>query len=405
MSNFRNVSKSEPCPICGKPDWCSVHYVEGNTKLHYCRRITNCSNITSSVNGMTYVFIKQTKDGSCMYKEEAAYMESRKEWEKANGRNKYGNRGASKPKPKQNNVQQPPPSYTAPSVAPLDNKSLDAIYSTFLKILHLNKNHVRYLKDERWPDQLIIRSMMRSMPPGGNSYYYGTGRELITKELIREFGSLKGVPGFYEQSNGTWSFSGQSGLLIPLYDHNGNLYRLRLRLDHPETDEKGKEKNKYHNFSSYYEISTDGTHATNAFKNGCRSGSHAGLYTTPAYDDYTVCYITEGEKKALFANHVLRAPIVSLPGVNSFNKVLEAMDDGRNVLNYLAAKGCTTVIIAYDSDKYVNEAVLMYEQKLIELLIGRGFRIALAYWNPGFGKGLDDILSINVRPNYELVKV
>ena len=81
------------------------------------------------------------------------------------------------------------------------------------------------------------------------------------------------------------------------------------------------------------------------------------------------------------------------------------MDDGRNVLNFLLSKGCSTVVIAYDSDKYVNEAVLMYEQKLAALLAGRGFHIALAYWNPGFGKGLDDILSINVRPNYELVRV
>lgn len=403
MSNFRNVSKSDPCPICGKPDWCSVQYVEGNTKLHYCRRVLSCSNVTSSINGMNYVFIKQTKDGSCMYKEESAYMESKKEWEKANRRNSRGNSRAARPGCAP--VQPSPVPQPATSVAPLDSKSLDAIYRAFLKKLHLQKNHVRYLKHERWPDQLILHSMMRSMPPGGNSYYYGTGRELITKELLREFGSLKGVPGFYEQSGGTWSFSGQSGLLIPLYDHNGNLYRLRLRLDHPEVDEAGKEKNKYHNFSSYYETSSDSVHFTNAFKNGCRSGSHAGLYTSLSRDDYTVCYITEGEKKSMYANYVLHAPVVSLPGVNSFGKVLEAMDDGRNVLNFLAAKGCTTVVIAYDSDKYVNEAVLMYEQKLIELLYGYHFRIALAYWNPGFGKGLDDILSINVRPNYELVRV
>ena len=143
----------------------------------------------------------------------------------------------------------------------------------------------------------------------------------------------------------------------------------------------------------------------NAFKNDCRSGSHPSLYAVPSRDDYTVCCITEGEKNLVVANHVLHAPVVSLPGVNSFGKVLETMDDERNVLNFLVAKGCTTVIIAYDSDKYVNEAVLMYEQKLIELLSGYGFRIAVAYWNPGFGKGLDDILSINVRPNYELVRV
>lgn len=380
-----------------------MQYVEGNTKLHYCRRVLCCSNISSSVNGRNYVFIKQTAEGSCMYKEESAYMESRREWEKANGRSKRGNGRYAKPK--KDPVKQPPPPQPAPSVTPLDNKSLDVIYRAFLKKLHLQKNHARYLRHERWPDELILQSRMRSMPPGGNSYYFGTGREQIARELLRDFGSLKGVPGFYEQADGSWSFSGQSGLLIPVYDHNRYLYRLRVRLDHPEVDENGKEKNKYHNFSSFYEIPADGANAVNAYKNGCRSGSHAGLYANPSRDDYTVCYITEGEKKAMYANYVLRVPVISLPGVNSFGKVLEVMDDGWNVLNFLAAKGCTTVIIAYDSDKYVNEAVLMYEQKLIELLNGLNFRIALAYWNPGFGKGLDDILSINVRPNYELVKV
>ncbi len=217
MSNFRNVSKSEPCPICGKPDWCTVQYVEENTKLHYCRRVLGCSNIISGTNGMSYVFLKQTSDGSCMYKEESAYMESRKEWEKANGRNRCAN--GRRAKPKSPPVKQPPAPQPAVSVTPLDNGTLDAIYRAFLKKLHLQKNHVRYLKQKRWPDQLIIHSQVRSMPPGGNGYYYGKGRDLVAKELVREFGSLKGVPGFYEQADGKWNFAGQSGLLIPLYDH------------------------------------------------------------------------------------------------------------------------------------------------------------------------------------------
>lgn len=82
MSNFRNVSKTEPCPFCGKPDLCSIQYVEGNTKLHYCKRVLNCSNIVSGTNGMNYIFLKQTADGSCMYKEESAYMELRIEWKR-----------------------------------------------------------------------------------------------------------------------------------------------------------------------------------------------------------------------------------------------------------------------------------------------------------------------------------
>ena len=99
------------------------------------------------------------------------------------------------------------------------------------------------------------------------------------------------------------------------------LYRTKRTADSPVRPRK--EKNKYHNFSSFYETSADGIHFVNTFKNGCRSGSHPSLYAVPSRDDYTVCYITEGEKKSLFANHVLHAPVVSLPGVNSFGKVLE----------------------------------------------------------------------------------
>ena len=92
-----------------------------------------------------------------------------------------------------------------------------------------------------------------------------------------------------------------------------------------------------------------------------------------------MCYITEGEKKAIFANYVLRHPVISVPGVNSFNKIFETFGTNYNVLDYLSAKGARIFVIAYDSDKYINEAVLFYEQKLVELLLSHNFQIALAY--------------------------
>ena len=205
MSDFRNVSKSDPCPICGKPDWCSVQYVEGNVKLHYCRRILNCSDIVSSVNGMSYVFIKQTKDGSCMYKEESAYMESKRTWAQAKGNG--GSKKRNPASPCSTSTQHPLDVQPAESIQPQDNQSLNAIYRSFLRKLHLHKNHVQYLRRERWTEQMILHAMIRSKPPGGNNYYYGTSREQITKELLWEFGSLKGVPGFYEKADGTWTVS------------------------------------------------------------------------------------------------------------------------------------------------------------------------------------------------------
>lgn len=396
MSDFRNVSTSEPCPICGKPDWCSIQFVEGGEKLYYCRRVLCGDNIISSLNGNTYIFIKHAKDGSSLYKSEQAYLASKKQWAKN----------------RQEVVTSHPSKRTSAEtlnreelITPLENEKLNIIYRSFLKKLYLQKNHVRYFLHQGWDKSLIVNSMVRSIPLSRSNGCTNITREKVTKALIKEFGSLKGVPGFYEKESGVWTFTGAQGIFLPLFDHKRNLYRLRIRLDHPEIDQNGKEKNKYNNFSSYHEIITPDNIIKNSYHNGCRSGSHIGLYENPYRDDYTVCYITEGEKKAIFANYVLRHPIISVPGVNSFNKIFETFGTNYNVLDYLSAKGARIFVIAYDSDKYINEAVLFYEQKLVELLISHNFQIALAYWNPGFGKGLDDILAMDVRPNYEMVKV
>ena len=86
-------------------------------------------------------------------------------------------------------------------------------------------------------------------------------------------------------------------MLIPIYDTDGMLYRIRLRLDHPGKDEKGKEKDKYKNFSSFYPSKDSNNILSNEYLNGCRAGSHIGFYFHPSTDDPGVCYITEGEKK------------------------------------------------------------------------------------------------------------
>lgn len=405
MSNFRNVSKKEPCPICGKPDWCTIQEVSPSAQLHYCRRVLSGIDIISPVNSREYVFIKQTTDGSCLYKDRVQYEADRNEW-------LLQNSGCKQLRPRKKNSCQTQPEHSGSqayedksSVPAKPNHELDLIYRFFLKHLYLNKMHVRYLSREGWPIELIQRSMLRSLPTNNSSHYNTYDRERITLDLIHEFGSVQGVPGFYQRQNGKWTFSGSSGILIPQYDHNHYLYRLRIRLDHPQVDDSGKEKNKYNNFSSYFETKTTAGTSANAYINGCRSGSHISLYDNPELDDYTVCYITEGEKKAIYANYILHIPVVSIPGVNSFSKLLEQSENGFTVLDYLKSRGCRILIIAYDSDKYINQSVLMYEGKIIEFLSSQDFHIGVAFWNPSFGKGLDDILAINIRPNYELVKV
>lgn len=89
---------------------------------------------------------------------------------------------------------------------------------------------------------LITRSKIKSMPVYSISTDFEDSRYRIVAELLHEFGSLEGVAGFYAEADGTWMFDGTSGFLIPLYDMKGNMYRLRLRLDHPEPDETARRK-------------------------------------------------------------------------------------------------------------------------------------------------------------------
>ena len=403
--SYRNVSRMEPCLICGKPDWCEIYSgfnPDGDEELQVCRRVTERGSIISPVDGKIYEFIKEFADGSHVYEEAEQRKYFKELWIKNNHKDssKY-KKGTSKKPPVFIKKEDNP----LPYVPPLCNGQLDLIYRSFLSKLQLNRKHYDYLKSEGWSHDLIRKSLVKSMPAYdyvGRTYYKGLGRKEITNALLNEFQSVRGVPGFYLDNEDNWTFSGKSGLLIPVSDFKSNIIRLRIRLDKPEMDANGKEKNKYNNFSSYF-LKKEGDISLNAFKEGSRSGSHPGVYFNKEKDDFTVCYITEGEKKAILANYILRHPVISLPGVNSFGKLFERLEYDLSILEFMKAQGCRFFVVAYDADKEVNESVLMYEKKLVEKLREHEFEPAIASWNPGFGKGLDDILKFNVRPN--LIKV
>lgn len=405
---IRNVSKRELCPICGKSDWCTILSKSSSEvfeELNICRRSGISSDVLSHINGLRYSFIKELSDGSLMFEETQMHEAAKKAWIQRQGKKVSRCLHQTLTNDALQSMQ-PIPTEEKKIIhgcaEPLGHDQLNRIYTSFLNKLPLYSNHRNYLRSEGWKDTLINRSCIRSIPTGRNLAYVGAKRIQITRELIKEFGSVRGVPGFYLQKDDNWCFTARaSGILIPVFDCKGRIYRLRIRLDYPERDINGKEKNKYNNFSSFYEASDDNNELFNGFTEGCRSGNHIGFYCQDK-DDFTVCYVTEGEKKALFANDVLHCPVVSIPGVNSFMKLLEPLEDGSHVLDYLKARGCCVIVIAYDADKAVNQTVLRCEKKLVSLVNQFDFQIALAEWNMGFGKGLDDILSVGVRPNYSI---
>lgn len=390
MGTFRDVSRAEPCPICGKSDWCSILTPDNPAfpghELNVCRRI-NSPNVVGS-NGKDYTLLKDLADCSSLYCEDAALKGQ--DATRNGGYRFKGSSSAPPPKPKVD--------YGVP---PLGHNALDNAYRSLLNTLPLSRNHREKLMRDGWTEQLIKQSMIRSLhlrkvrDPKRPYGHDDAERRKICRQLMDKSIPLLGVPGFYQDADDEWTFTGKPGMLIPIPDRYGNIYRLRLRIDFPGTDENGKERNKYNNFSSYY-ASSDGIN--NAYKNGCRSGSNIGVYNNDKIISFELCYITEGEKKAILANHTLNVPIISLPGVNSYQKLLAKDEFQNDIIDYFIGKGCSAFAIAYDADKYVNEKVMQCESNLIVLLKRKGVSVFTAYWNPAFGKGLDDILALGIRP-------
>lgn len=413
MERAVSVSRHDRCPICGKSDWC--RFLPANSKVPGAR-IVNCKRDTvfqdqiSSIDGRTYVFIKKCNDLSSLYIDEEIHRKEREIWRQEHGFSaKDEKRRPIKKDAKQPVEQQEPEEQKVYGACkPLADQKLDDIYRSFLSLLQLNSGHRTYLLRERWAKELIEKSLVRSLPSAREytsshakvGWQYRSRRE-ITEELVREFGELMGVPGFYEKG-GLWTFAGKQGLIFPLYNRKGQIYRLRIRVDYPAIDENGKAKNKYHNFSSFREERRkDGT-LYNYYLNGTQANSQIGFYNQFTKDHYVV-YITEGEKKALVANYVLGQPVICVPGVSSFRKPFEADETGVSVVDHAIGLGAKVFVIAYDADKSVNAKVLQCEGALVERLKDKGVQIALADWNMGFGKGLDDILGIGIRPNLNMV--
>lgn len=360
-------------------------------KMYVCRRISS-PEIQSPLNGKIYYFVKEFNDTSCLYSD----VKRERDFKAKNFEYKYDSSEAKKPSVKSINT----------GIPALPNQKLDLIYRAFLKQLTLSKVHSRKLHSDGWTKELIIRSSIRSLQlpksyDEEKGYYTDQASRIqICKKLLESFSSLHGVPGFYQNTSNQWTFSGKPGILFPIRDKSNYIYRLRLRLDRPELDEKGKEKNKYKNFSSYYPSSDSDGNISNAFLNGCRAGSNIGFFYRPKTDDSSFCIITEGEKKAYVANDSLKCIVISVPGVNSYAKLVEPDADGISAFQFLHMIGCKTIAVAYDADKYINEKVLQCEQRLIKLAKEEKFETSIAVWNPGFGKGLDDILALGIIPEF-----
>ena len=431
MANGRikKVSRQEPCPICGKPDYCfwkERNDDPGRYNL-YCNRSSEAPGvIASGIDGKEYVALHEG-DGRTIY-EEKEQREQR--WKEEIS----GERKEVKPR-----------SFTVlDSIEPLPDEQLHAIYSAILAELPLYRHHAEYLFKEGWSWELIEKYHIRSFPVKNPqslppSLRYIPDRETIAKKVMEKLNlkSLAGGPGAYLSDKGRWTFHSMSGIALPVLNMDGKIVRLRIRMDYLDLPVKLQEdkdgffymdgseritvsmsgpfkmadgqkifmdfnshKGKYRNFSSYKEddaMYQDG-YICNVYNKGCEAKNALTCVMDPT-DNYNAVWIIEGEKKAIYSHEVIRQPFIGLSGVNDYAR-LEKKVRGISPLEAMRNRGVKIAILAYDADRYHNAQVMLHMNGLAKMMLSHGFKVYIADWDEKDGKGLDDLLSGHKIPMF-----
>lgn len=179
-SKWARVNRRNPCPICGKPDWCLI---ARDGKAAICARIESDRPIGSKGAGWIH-----NLDNSIPLP-------------------------IVKPSPdaKQNQKAAPP--------------ILDTAYHALLSELSLSVTHRENLKRRGLTDSEIEGLSYRTLPLSGR-------REMATRLLAKGI-KLAGVPGFYLEL-GYWHLAGPAGIAIPVRDIKRRIVGLQIRCDNAE---------------------------------------------------------------------------------------------------------------------------------------------------------------------------
>ena len=311
------------------------------------------------------------------------------------------------------------------AIGPVDK--LDRVYGSLLHHLILEDHDRRQLKDhDRWPDaflqEVMLKVPLRSLPPAdhlrqkedGPRYEEFKGLKNPTrKELVRMIGEelggnadeiFTGVPGFYKNRRGEWVLGGSDGYLIPEFNAQAKVYRLRIRLSDNARKEiagsTGKEPGKYQQFSS-------------AGKDcGCPGTSQLGFYGLWNAMKYIRggfkkprVIVCEGEKKGIVAAMLTGYLIITLPGVMSYRLLDEPMTVSSDwssgditAMEWLMRMGVERICLCNDMDMVDNDTVMRATFDALTLIKGKGFIPEVGKWDKAY-KGLDDALLARIKPS------
>ncbi|WP_026653602.1 DUF3854 domain-containing protein [Butyrivibrio proteoclasticus] len=250
----KNCSFSNPCPICGKPDWCNQVTFGNGDYLWYCHRVHGAKGDIITASGKMWVWKKITPEHFTAWEPKEQYDANRESFIKALPKNSqkgtYYN--SSSYRNGRSNERVVAADYTDWNTLPLegtsecaDPKTLNMFYRELLNNLVLENKHEAKLRAE-WDcqngmfEKAIKAFHIKSMPPEDRIRYSSKerlknlSRKKIVANIIEKLGEPVGVPGFYQRKDGAWTLYYLSGIVFPVFDSDGNIIRIRIGNDYPK---------------------------------------------------------------------------------------------------------------------------------------------------------------------------
>lgn len=264
------VNRSAPCIFCGgfDRDMRMVYGSGPDETVHWCRKTNGTKGDIVSVGGCDYICIATGKENDCGVFDLWKRYLSKEEWKQVHA----GELTFKK------EVHYDPDALLQYEVEPLSHEELHKRHTYFLSLLKMEEKHLALMLKE-WTSitnpnlgkMLLSKYPIRSIPPrdrarfANKEKFINPTRKWIMRKMFEKFGSVKGIPGFYEQTGDyykdkeeweRWTFGGGEGIIFPCYDKDGYLYRLRIREDYPDLKvQEGKHEpfnGKYGVFHHYY---------------------------------------------------------------------------------------------------------------------------------------------------------
>ena len=174
------VSKRNPCPVCGKPDWCLISQ---DGKAAICARIESDNPVGNMSAGWLHKL-------DCI-----------------------------------NPLPRPRPRPDAKETSKAATDVVDNVYGVLLAELQLSETHRANLRQRGITDVQIDGLGYRTLP--------ANERREVVKRLQAKGARLAGVPGFYLEAR-QWKLAGPVGIAIPVRDTKGRIQGLQVRCDNAD---------------------------------------------------------------------------------------------------------------------------------------------------------------------------